>query len=80
MVLHDLAYYVSDQITRHHVNTDVNYNNDSRSFETPRKNNYSSSCCGDTITTTTIPNLFKVPPPGKYYLSFQTEDKTDLAK
>ena len=48
-----LASSVSDQITRYDGNIDVYDNDDSKSFETPRKNNCSSSCFGDTIT-----NLF----------------------
>ena len=60
---HGLASSVSYQITIQHVNTDVNNNADSWLFETPRKNNHSSSCFYDTITTNTIQNLFKLPPP-----------------
>ena len=34
------------------------------------------SLFGDTITTTNIPNLFKLPSSGKEYICFQTEGKT----
>ena len=60
-----LASSVSDQSTIHHLNTDVNDNEDSRLFETPMKNHRSSSFFGDTIITTIMPNLFKLPPPVK---------------
>ena len=39
------------QITNHHDNMDVKYNDDSKSFETHRKNNCSSLYFYDTITT-----------------------------
>ena len=64
---HDLESSVSDQTTIHHDNTNVNNNDDPQSFETPSKNNRISSCFGDTITTTTIQNLFKLPPPEKEF-------------
>ena len=37
---HYLAYFILDQSKSHHFNTDVNNNDDSQSFETPRKNVY----------------------------------------
>ena len=68
---HALASFELDRRTNHNGNTGVNNNDDSRSFETLRRNNFSSSRFGDTITTTTTPNSFKLPPPGKYYPCFQ---------
>ena len=62
-----------DQSTIHNGNTKFNDNDDSQSFETPRKN---ISCFDDTITTTTTLNSSKLPPPGKLNLCFQTEGKT----
>ena len=37
MGAHALASSISDQITRHNVNTNFKNNDDSRSFEAPRK-------------------------------------------
>ena len=62
---HDLAYSVSDQITIHRVNTGVNNNDDSHSFERYRENNRSYSSLGDIITTKIIPNVSKLPQTGK---------------
>ena len=76
MVANALAYYVLDKSTRNHVNTDVNENEDSQSFETPRKNNRSYTYFGDTIITTTTTNVSKLTPPGKWYLCFQITGKT----
>ena len=76
MGTHALASSVSYQITSYNVNTDVNDNYYSYSFETPRKNNLSYSSFGDTITTMTTPNLSKIPPPGNNIYIFQIEGKT----
>ena len=65
MGAHALAYSVLYQSTSHHVNTDINDSDNSHLFETPRGNNRILYCFGDTITTTTIPNLFKLPLPGR---------------
>ena len=65
MGAHGLAPSVLDQSTNYHDNTDVNDNDDLQSFETTGENNCSSSCFGDKITTTTTPNSFTLPPPGK---------------
>ena len=43
MGTYSLASSISDQSTSHHVNTNVNDNDDSQSFETHRKNNHSCS-------------------------------------
>ena len=63
------AHYISSSVlyqsTNHHGNTDVKDNDDSQSFETPKKNNFYSSYFGDTITTTITPHLPTMPPPGK---------------
>ena len=69
---HDLDYCVLDKNARNHVNTDVNNNDDSRSFENDWKNNRSSTSFGDTKTTNATPNLSNIPPPGKDNLCFQT--------
>ena len=69
----DVASSGSDQITNHHGNMDSKDNDDSRSFETPRKNNFPSSYFGDTITTTTKPRSSTLYPPGNGYLCFQIE-------
>ena len=53
---HALSSSVSDKITIHKVNTDVNNNNDSKLFETIWKNNLSYSSFGNTTTTMTTPN------------------------
>ena len=70
MGAHSLENYASYQSTSHHVNTDVNDNDDSHSFETPNKINCISSCFYDTTAKATAPNLSKLPPPGKDYLNF----------
>ena len=62
---HDLASSGLYQIINHRGNTDVNNNYDSQSFETPRKNNCSASCFGDTITKMTTPYSSILPPPVK---------------
>ena len=62
---HDLASSGLDQMNNKHGNTDVNDNNDSHSFETPRKNNCCYYCFGDAITTITTPYSSTLPPPGK---------------
>ena len=53
----------------------VNNNGDSQLFETPRKNNFSSYCFGDTIATATTPSLSTLPPP-EIYICFKTEGRT----
>ena len=73
MGTHYLESYALYQSTSHHVNTDVNDNENLQYFESPRENNRSSSCLGDKITTTTTSNLSKIPSTRKEYLSFQTE-------
>ena len=65
MGAHDVASAGLDQRTNHHGNTYVKDNDDSQSFETPRKNNFSYSSFGNTITTTTTTRSSKIPPPGK---------------
>ena len=62
---HDVASYGWDQSTNYHDNTDVKDNDDSKSFETPRKNNGSYSSFGDTINTSTTPCISTLSPPGK---------------
>ena len=52
---HALASSGLDQSTNHHGNTDVNDNDDSQLFETPRENNCSSFCFGDKINTIATP-------------------------
>ena len=59
MGAHDLASSVLYQITRNHVNNDVNDNDDPQSFETPRKHNHSSTSSGDKNIITTTPVIFK---------------------
>ena len=54
-----LGSSVSYQSTIYHINTDVDNNDDPPSFETPRKNNRSSSSLGDTINTTATKIYFK---------------------
>ena len=44
---------VSNLISTNHVDTDVNYDDDSQSFATPIKQNHSSTEIYDTNTTTT---------------------------
>ena len=73
---HDLASSVSDQSSINHVNTDFNNDDDSRSFETPWKNNRSFTSLVDTKTKTTTPNLSNLLLPGKGCVCFQTEGKT----
>ena len=58
---HEISAAVLDQSTNHHGNTGVNNNDESRSFETPRGNNYSSSFFVDTITTTSTSIPFTLP-------------------
>ena len=65
MVAHALEYSESNQRKNLHSNTDINCNNDSQSFETHRKNNFSFSCFGNTLTTTTTPNSSTIPPTEK---------------
>ena len=65
IVSHDLASAGLDQSTNHHGNIDVKDNDASHSLETPRENNCSPSCFGDTITTTTTPRSSTLLPPGK---------------
>ena len=55
MGAHYLASSVLYQIISNHINTDINDNNDSQSFETPRKNNRSYASFGDTKNATTTP-------------------------
>ena len=55
MGAHYLASSVSYQIISNHINTDINDNNDSQSFETPRKNNRSYASFVDTKNATTTP-------------------------
>ena len=61
----DLSSSVLDQSTNHHVNTDVNNNDDSQSYDTHWKNNCRYSSSDDIITTTTTPQLSTLPPTGK---------------
>ena len=61
----DVASFLLDQSTNHHINTDVKNNDDSQSFETPRENSCSSSYFGDTIATTTKPQSYTLTSPGK---------------
>ena len=75
LVAHALVSCVSDQSTNHHVHTNVNYNDDSKSFEAPRKNGCSSSSFVDTIATTNTPNLSKLSTPGKGLLVFKQKGK-----
>ena len=53
---HALESSVSDQSTRNNVNTDVKNNNDSKSFETPRKNICSYYYFGNTTIKITTPD------------------------
>ena len=62
---HALESSVSYKITSHYVNNDVNNNDNTQSFETPRKNYHSYYSFGDTMTTTSTQNLYKIPPPIK---------------
>ena len=64
VVAHDVASGGLDQITNHR-DTDVKENDYSQSFETPRKNNCSSSSFGDTLAITTKSRLSTLYPPGK---------------
>ena len=75
MGAHILESHVSDQSTSHHGNNEVNDNDDSQPFEIPSKNNLSSSCFGDTFTTTTRPNLSKLTPPGNSIFVFKLKRK-----
>ena len=65
------ASYGLDQSTNHYGNTDVNDNDDSKSFDTSWKNNCRSYYFGDTINTTATPQSSTLTPPGKIYLCFQ---------
>ena len=56
---HDLASAGLYQSTNYNINTDVNDNDDTHSFETSRKDNCSSSSFGDTITATTTYGALK---------------------
>ena len=59
---HYLASAGLDQSTNHCGNTDVRDNDYSRSFETPRGNDFSSSYFGDTITISNTPYLYTLRP------------------
>ena len=72
---HVLASSELYQITNYDGNTDVNNNDDSPSFETPSKNNCSSSYFGDTIITTTTPNLAHFLCPEKNILVFTQKER-----
>ena len=65
-----------DQSTNHHDNTDVKDNDDSQSYETPRKK-FSYSYFGDTITTTATLKFSTLTSPGKEYLCFKIKEKGD---
>ena len=75
MAAHALVSSVLGKITSNHVNTDDRNNNDSQSFETPQKNNLSSTSLCDKNTTTTTPNLSNIFPSLKDYLCFQMKGK-----
>ena len=59
MGVHYLASSVSDQNTINNVNTDVNDNDDSQSFETPGKNNHSFTYLVLKRIQTTTPDTLK---------------------
>ena len=65
MVAHYLASSVSYPITIPNNNIDAKDDDNSRLFESPRKNNHSSSSFSDTMVITNTPNLSKLPTPGK---------------
>ena len=73
---HDLASSGLYHFANHHVTTDVNDNDDSQSFETPRENNWSYSCFRGIITTTNTPYSSTLPTHVKECLCFQIEDNT----
>ena len=56
--------------TNHNGNTDFKDNDGSRSFETPRKNNFSPSYFGDSLATTNTPCSSTLPPPGEEHIYF----------
>ena len=66
------------QSTNHLCNTDVNNNDDSQSFETPRENNCNSSSFGDTITTITTPCSSKLTPPGNNICVFKLKVRVPI--
>ena len=66
----DAASSGVDQIPNHHVKTDGKDNDDSQSYDTPRKK-FRYSYFGDTISTTTTPKLSKLTPSGKEYTCFK---------
>ena len=72
----DVASAVLDQSNNHCGNTDVKDNDDSQSFETPRKNNCSYLYFGDTLTTTTTPCSSTLPPNGKQFLRFKIDGES----
>ena len=74
MGAHDLESSISDQSNINHINTDINNNDGSLSFEVTQKN-CSSLFFGDKKTTTTTPDLSKLTPLIKENICFQTEGK-----
>ena len=62
---HTLSSSGFDQRNKHHVNTDINNNDYSQSFETPRGDNCSSYSFGDTTNTTNTPYSSTLPLPVK---------------
>ena len=74
----DVSSYRLYQSTNHHGNMYDKDNDDSQSYEIPRKNNFRSSSSGDTVTTTTTPKSPTLPSPVKYHLCFKIEGEVPM--